>query len=120
MMGLSDRQSCVLEVIRRSLETRGYPPTLREIGVAMGIRSTNGVNDHLRALERKGYIVRNEQKSRAMVLTERGRDPTALGPFDPRPCTAGVFVQRRRCLRCGSVTFADRCVNCSSGLLEVA
>jgi len=45
---------------------RGYPPTLREIGAHMGIRSTNGVNDHLRALERKGYLTREDMKSRAL------------------------------------------------------
>ena len=44
----------------------GYPPTLREIGAHMGIRSTNGVNDHLRALERKGYLTREDMKSRAL------------------------------------------------------
>jgi repressor LexA len=56
----------VLEYIRRSISDRGYPPTLREIGAHMGIRSTNGVNDHLRALERKGYLTREDMKSRAL------------------------------------------------------
>ena len=54
MQGLTKRQQQTLEFIRKSIEERGYPPTLREIGESMGIRSTNGVNDHLRALERKG------------------------------------------------------------------
>src|SRR5262249_54488693 len=52
--------------IRQSIHERGYPPTLREIGAHMGIRSTNGVNDHLRALERKGYLTREDMKSRAL------------------------------------------------------
>jgi repressor LexA len=56
----------VLEFIRQSIQDRGYPPTLREIGARMGIRSTNGVNDHLRALERKGYLTREDMKSRAL------------------------------------------------------
>jgi repressor LexA len=59
-----------LDFIRRSIEERGYPPTLREIGEYMGIRSTNGVNDHLRALERKGYLRREDMKSRALKLVE--------------------------------------------------
>ena len=42
---LTDRQRAVLEFISQSIERRGYPPTLREIGEHMGIRSTNGVND---------------------------------------------------------------------------
>jgi len=56
----------VLDYIKRSITDRGYPPTLREIGSFMGIRSTNGVNDHLRALERKGYLTRDDMKSRAL------------------------------------------------------
>jgi repressor LexA len=66
MQGLTDRQHQVLEYIRSSIAHRGYPPTLREIGAHMGIRSTNGVNDHLRALERKGYLTREDMKSRAL------------------------------------------------------
>lgn len=70
MQGLTKRQEQTLDFIRRSIEERGYPPTLREIGEHMGIRSTNGVNDHLRALERKGYLRREDMKSRALKLTE--------------------------------------------------
>jgi repressor LexA len=63
---LTARQKQALDYISLSLNERGYPPTLREIGEHMGIRSTNGVNDHLKALERKGYLVREELKSRAL------------------------------------------------------
>src|SRR6185295_72207 len=66
MVGLTKRQAQTLDFIRQSIEERGYPPTLREIGESMGIRSTNGVNDHLRALERKGYLRREDMKSRAL------------------------------------------------------
>ena len=66
VQGLTDRQQQVLHYIRQSIHERGYPPTLREIGAHMGIRSTNGVNDHLRALERKGYLTREDMKSRAL------------------------------------------------------
>jgi repressor LexA len=59
----------VLQYIQSSITERGYPPTLREIGNFMGIRSTNGVNDHLRALERKGYLTREDMKSRALRPT---------------------------------------------------
>ena len=58
MNKLTDRQRMVLDYICESIQDRGYPPTLREIGLKLGIRSTNGVNDHLRALERKGYLTR--------------------------------------------------------------
>ena len=63
---LTQRQAQALQYISQSLTVRGYPPTLREIGEHMGIKSTNGVNDHLKALERKGYLVREELKSRAL------------------------------------------------------
>jgi len=62
----------VLQYIESSITDRGYPPTLREIGNFMGIRSTNGVNDHLRALERKGYLAREDMKSRALRPTRGG------------------------------------------------
>jgi repressor LexA len=80
MQGLTDRQQQVLHYIRQSITERGYPPTLREIGAHMGIRSTNGVNDHLRALERKGYLTREDMKSRA--LRPRDLDPVE-GPAPP-------------------------------------
>jgi repressor LexA len=63
---LTDRQREVLDFISGSINKCGYPPTLREIGTHFGIRSTNGVNDHLRALEKKGYLQREDLKSRAL------------------------------------------------------
>jgi repressor LexA len=63
---LTQRQRQVLDFIGASISERGYPPTLREIGEHFGIRSTNGVNDHLKALEKKGYLRREDLKSRAM------------------------------------------------------
>ena len=71
MVGLTKRQAQTLDFIRQSIEERGYPPTLREIGESMGIRPTNGVNDHLRALERKGYLRREDMKSRALRLVSQ-------------------------------------------------
>ncbi|NRA33616.1 MAG: transcriptional repressor LexA [Polyangiaceae bacterium] len=76
MQGLTKRQAQTLDFIRHSINERGYPPTLREIGESMGIRSTNGVNDHLRALERKGYLRREDMKSRALRLVNRNPDGT--------------------------------------------
>jgi repressor LexA len=75
MQGLTQRQQMVLDFIRQSISDRGYPPTLREIGARMGIRSTNGVNDHLRALERKGYLTREDMKSRALRPTNLAAPP---------------------------------------------
>ena len=69
MQKLTQRQKMVLEFIQTTITVDGYPPTLREIGNFMGIRSTNGVNDHLRALERKGYLTRKDMKSRTLRPT---------------------------------------------------
>jgi repressor LexA len=77
MNGLTDRQLEVLRFIARQIEDAGYPPTIREIGEALDIRSTNGVNDHLKALERKGFLTRDPVKSRALIPTDHARE--ALG-----------------------------------------
>jgi repressor LexA len=63
---LTQRQRDILEFISASIAERGFPPTLREIGEHFHIRSTNGVNDHLKALEKKGHLRREDLKSRAM------------------------------------------------------
>jgi repressor LexA len=72
--GLTERQLEVLHFITSEIEKRGYPPTIREIGEALDIASTNGVNDHLKALEKKGYLQRDHAKSRALVPTSQARD----------------------------------------------
>ena len=79
MEELTDRQKEILSFITRTSEERGFPPTIREIGEEMGIASTNGVNDHLKALERKGYLTRGEQQSRSLVPTKRARLVLGLG-----------------------------------------
>ena len=63
---LTLRQKEILDFISASIMERGFPPTLREIGEHFSIRSTNGVNDHLKALEKKGHLRREDLKSRAM------------------------------------------------------
>ncbi|HZA14691.1 MAG TPA: transcriptional repressor LexA [Myxococcaceae bacterium] len=80
MERLTQRQRQILSFIVREAENRGFPPTIREIGEQMGINSTNGVNDHLKALERKGYLLRGEQQSRSLVPTKRARLVLGLGP----------------------------------------
>jgi SOS-response transcriptional repressor LexA len=68
-MKLTEKQRAVLGFISQSVRERGYPPTVREIGAALGIKSTNGVNDHLTALERKGAIRRDPLVSRGITVT---------------------------------------------------
>ncbi len=84
MNGLTDRQLEVLRFIAVQIEEHGYPPTIREIGEALDIRSTNGVNDHLKALERKGFLTRDRVKSRALIPTGAARQALG-GEDDDRP-----------------------------------
>ena len=93
---LTDRQREILEFISQSIEERGYPPTLREIGLHFGIRSTNGVNDHLRALEKKGHLQREDLKSRALrpvgmqPASSRSAGSVAQLPARPDPRLADI------------------------------
>jgi repressor LexA len=64
--GLTPRQRRVLEVIRDSVERRGYPPSIREIGDAVGLTSTSSVAHQLVALERKGFLRRDPNRPRAV------------------------------------------------------
>ena len=64
--GLTPRQRKVLEVIRDSVERRGYPPTIREIGSAVGLTSTSSVSHQLQALQKKGFLRREESRPRAV------------------------------------------------------
>ncbi len=87
---LTDRQIEVLRFIVQQIEENGYPPTIRESGEALDIRSTNGVNDHLKALERKGFLTRDPVKSRALIPTAAAREqlgepPANVVPFRSAP-----------------------------------
>jgi repressor LexA len=64
--GLTERQRTILDVIRASVTTRGYPPSIREIGDAVGLTSTSSVAHQLRTLERKGYLRRDPNRPRAV------------------------------------------------------
>jgi repressor LexA len=64
--GLTERQRTILDVIRASVTSRGYPPSIREIGDAVGLTSTSSVAHQLRTLERKGYLRRDANRPRAV------------------------------------------------------
>ena len=88
---LTARQQQVYDFIQERIATRGYGPTVREIGEFLGIKSPNGVMCHLRALERKGMISRLANKSRAIEITRRP-DGSALVE-SPMPLDAGLVVR---------------------------
>jgi repressor LexA len=68
MTDLTDRQRQVLEFIDVELRTRGYPPSVREIGEAVGLSSSSTVHAHLAALQEKGYLTRDPTKPRALEV----------------------------------------------------
>ena len=74
-MDLSDRQVAVLEYIKQVLQTKGYPPTVREICEAVGLKSPATVHAHLRTLEEKGYIRRDPAKQRALEIVGENLSP---------------------------------------------
>ena len=65
---LTPRQKQVLDTVREFIATCGYPPSLRELGDLLGIRSTNGTREHLMALRNKGWIDWREYKSRTLKV----------------------------------------------------
>ena len=71
---LTERQRTILNVIRASVTSRGYPPSIREIGDAVGLTSTSSVAHQLRTLERKGYLRRDPNRPRAVDV--RGAEET--------------------------------------------
>ena len=95
--GLTPRQQRVLMVIRESLQARGYPPSMREIGEKVGLTSSSSVAHQLRTLEEKGFIRRDPNRPRA--LTVAGPDVTEeideTGINDAQPTPAFVPVVGR-------------------------
>jgi repressor LexA len=86
---LTPRQRGVLETIRASVDGRGYPPTMREIGEAVGLSSPSSVKHQLTVLERKGYLRRDPHRPRAMeVVDVDGRDRRAPAPPPNLPSAA--------------------------------
>jgi repressor LexA len=78
---LTARQREIYEFIREKIESRGYGPTVREIGEAFSIASPNGVMCHLNALVKKGLITRVEGKARAIQLVDYQRPGSASVPM---------------------------------------
>lgn len=71
---LTNRQRRVLDVIRDSVDHRGYPPSLREIGDAVGLTSPSSVAHQLKTLERKGFLRRDPHRPRAIEVVLPGSD----------------------------------------------
>ena len=70
MKDLTDRQKDIFQYIKRSVNDKGYPPSVREIGNAVGLQSSSTVHGHLAKLETKGYIKRDPTKPRAIEIVQ--------------------------------------------------
>jgi repressor LexA len=79
---LTDRQRAILEFIFTQQQTRGYPPSVREIGDAVGLTSPSTVHSHLSTLERRGYLRKDPTKPRAIEVRW---DPASGGTAERRP-----------------------------------
>jgi repressor LexA len=81
---VTDRQRAILDYLRGFVDEHGYPPTVREIGEAVGLRSPSTVHAHLAQLERAGLLRRDPTKPRAIELTDRRRETAgaAQAPSD--------------------------------------
>lgn len=113
--GLTARQRLVLDTIRSSVEQRGYPPSMREIGDAVGLTSPSSVKHQLMALERKGYLRRDPHRPRAIEIVHPDDSRTIAGletPVDPdvteRPTPSYVPVVGR--IAAGGPILADQVV----------
>lgn len=109
--GLSERQRRILDVIRDSVERRGYPPSVREIGEAVGLTSTSSVAHQLSTLEKKGYLRRDPNRPRAVdVRGPEDYEPPAPaeGEPDDRPKPAYVPVVGR--IAAGAPVLAEEAI----------
>jgi repressor LexA len=71
---VTERQRAILDYLHEYVDQHGYPPTVREIGQAVGLRSPSTVHAHLAQLERAGLLRRDPTKPRALELTDRRRE----------------------------------------------
>lgn len=96
--GLSARQRTILETIAQAIASRGYPPTMREIGDAVGLTSPSSVSHQLQALEKKGFLRRDPKRPRAMeiVMPDDAGAPgeAASEPLPSSPSVAVPLVGR--------------------------
>ncbi|MEV6358341.1 transcriptional repressor LexA [Streptomyces hydrogenans] len=88
--GLTTRQAAIVEFIERETGRRGYPPSMREIGAAVDLRSTSSVAHQLMALERKGALYRDPRRPRAYRVRTRWTDDFPLAPTTAAPAVAAV------------------------------
>lgn len=76
MTKLSPRQQAIMDFIKHEVKSKGYPPSVREIGEAVGLASSSTVHGHLERLEKKGLLRRDPTKPRAIEILDQQPDST--------------------------------------------
>jgi repressor LexA len=90
---LSEKQQAILEYIARSVESRGYPPSMREIGDAVGLSSLSSVTHQLSRLELGGYIRRDPNRPRALeILVELSETSSAIADSPTQQVEEAAYV----------------------------
>ena len=89
---LSDKQLAILEVIQRSIARHGYPPSMREIGDAVGLKSLSSVTHQLNQLELSGYLRRDPGKTRAMEVLIDLPGTSTENPADTAPAVGDAAL----------------------------
>jgi repressor LexA len=116
--GLTQRQRRVLEVIRDSIERRGYPPSVREIGEAVGLSSASSVAHQLSVLQKKGWLRRDPNRPRALDVRLPGDSPhtapapapTEVGLGDETQVPAPTYVPLVGRIAAGGPVLAEQAV----------
>lgn len=87
-----NKQMVVLSYIHKQVANQGYPPTVREIGAAVGLSSTSTVHGHINRLIAKGYLTKDPSKPRALELTPAGLDVLGVKPHQDKIPLLGVVA----------------------------
>ncbi len=106
--GLTSRQRRVLEVIRDAVERRGYPPSVREIGEAVGLTSSSSVHHQLATLQKKGFLRRDANRPRAVEVFAPSAAEDDAAANDARPTPTYVPVVGR--IAAGGPVLAEQAV----------
>lgn len=110
MQKLTAMQQKIYDYIANAVRTQGYPPSVREIGEAVGLKSPSTVHFHIKHLEELGYITKSGRKGRALTLTERGSAPTpAAAPREPEAPAGRVPVLGD--VAAGTPILAQECID---------
>lgn len=116
---LSERQRGMIDFIRRFTQDKGYPPTIRQIGEAVGISSTSVVNYNLNKLEKDGHLTRDLKVSRGVRLVETpGSKPARLGDLVTVPLAGFIFASQPVLIGDTPQTASDEAIEITRDLVK--